>query len=216
MRPVAEGLYVVETAQRFAGIEVGTRMTALHLAGGWLVHSPVAIDPSTVAGPETTRWVLAPNLLHHLHVGPWIDAGWQAWAARGLPEKRPDLKFAGVISADHPFGDELAIVPTTCFPFANEVVVLHRPSRTLILTDLAFNIQSSAPLLTRAAMTCVCAYPGVRSSLLERVGMKRPVAREELGAILALDFDRIILSHGDIVETNGKAALRNAYAWLGL
>jgi hypothetical protein len=30
------------------------------------------------------RWVLAPNLLHHLFVGPWLDAGLEGWACRWL------------------------------------------------------------------------------------------------------------------------------------
>ncbi len=48
----------------------------------------------------------APNKLHHLHAGPWIDAGLEAWAAPGLPEKRPDLSFTGVLDgAEHPFGE---------------------------------------------------------------------------------------------------------------
>jgi hypothetical protein len=217
MRQLAPDLHVVEAPQRFLGLEVGARMTVLRLAGGVLVHSPVAVDPRSVGGGAAPRWVLAPNLLHHLHAGPFLAAGAEGWAAPGLREKRPDLAFAGVIDSDaHPFGDEIAVLPTRSFPFANEVAVLHRPSRTLILTDLAFNFPASAPLATRAAMACLCGYPGCSSTLLERLGMKRALAREELRTLLSWDFDRLILAHGDVVERGGREALAGAYRWLGV
>ena len=54
--------------------------------------------------------------------------------------------------------------------------LLHRPSRTLVVTDLAFHFTRDAPLLTRLAMRCACGYPGCQSTVLERIGMKRPLA----------------------------------------
>lgn len=211
MRSLAPGLRVAEARQRFFGLEVGARMTVMELEGGVLVHSPIALDPSAVGA----RWVLAPNLLHHLHVGPWIDAGAEAWAAPGLPEKRKDMRFAGVIEDDrHPFGPQIAVLPLRCFALTNEVAVLHRPSRTLVLTDLVFHFGPAAPLLTRAAMACACAWPGCRASALERVGMRRDLARREIGELLTWDFDRLVMAHGDVIETGGREALASAYRWL--
>ncbi len=215
LHEIAPGVHVAETSQRFLGLEFGARMTVLELDGGLLVHSPIAIEPARVAQLGAPRWVLAPNLLHHLYVGPWIAAGLEAWAAPGLADKRPDLRFAATVEPDsRPFGDELRLLPLSCFSMSNEVVVFHRPSRTLIVTDLLFNIPATAPWATRAAMRCLCGYPGCRTTLLERVGMRRDAARRELGAIAGWDFDRIIMAHGEIVETGGNAAFRRAFAWL--
>lgn len=217
VRNLAPDVYVIDAPQRFFGLEVGTRATVMRLRGGLLVHSPVAVDPKSVAHLGPLRWVVAPNRLHHLHVGPWLEAGAEGWAAPGLREKRADLRFTGVIGEDaHPFGEEVALLPMRSFPFANEVVLLHRPSRTLVLTDLLFNFAPTAPWMTRAAMFCACGYPGARSTVLERVGMRRDLARQELGEVLTWDFDRVIVAHGDVIETGGRAALANAYAWLGL
>ena len=217
MQTLAPNLHVIESAQRFLGLEMGARATVLQLDGGLLVHSPVAVDPRSLDHLGPLRWVLAPNKLHHLHVGPWIDAGAEGWAAPGLREKRPDLRFTGVVGEDpHPFGDEVVLLPLQCFPFANEVVLLHRASQTLILTDLMFNIAPTAPWLTRAAMFCACGYPGPSSSLLERVGMKRDLARQELRKILTWDFDRVIMAHGEVIESGGRSALARAYDWLDL
>jgi len=217
IREVASGVHVAEAPQAFFGMELGARMTVLELSGGLLLHSPIAIEPEVVARLGKPRWVLAPNLFHHLHVGRWIDAGLEAWAARGLPEKRKDVVFRGVVEPGaSPFGDDVASMPLSCFSFSNEVVLLHRPSRTLVVTDLCFNLSASAPWGTRFAMRCLGGYPGCRTTVLERWGMRREEARRELGVIASWDFDRLILSHGEIVESGGKDALLGAFRWLGL
>ncbi len=163
------------------------------------------------------RWVLAPNKFHHLFAKPWIDLGLEAWAAPGLPEKRPDLQFTGVVaSGTHPFGAEVEVITLTCFSPTNEVVLFHKPSRSLIVTDLLFNFPPTVPRLTKAVMWCAGCYPGCRASLLERFGMKRKLARQELGAILEFDFERLIMAHGQVVEKDAREVLARAYAWLDL
>ena len=215
LRQIAPGVHVGEALQRFLGVEVGARMTVLELEGGLLIHSPVAMEPASVQHLGEPRWMLSPNLLHHLYAGPWIDAGLEAWAAPGLPEKRSDLTFHGVIdSTDSPFGDDVQVMPLACFPMANEVVILHRPSRTLVVTDLVFNFSATAPWWTRVVMRALWGYPGCQTTLLERFNMRRDLARRELSAILTWDFDRLIMAHGDIIETGGKDALRHAFRWL--
>lgn len=215
LEKIADGIHSVTGAQRFFGLEVGARMTVVELDGGVLVHSPINVPIESLGTLGTPRWVLAPNLFH-LHVGPWLNAGAEGWAAPGLADKRPDLQFDHVVTrTDQPFGPDLTLIPLSCFPFTNEVVVHHRPSRTLIVTDLVFNLAPTAPWLTRAAMRCACGYPGCRSTLLERALMRRKQARQDIAALLALDFDRLIMAHGDIIETGGHAALADAFRWLG-
>lgn len=217
MKTLADGVHVVDGNQRFLGLEVGARMTVLETDGGLLVHSPVDVSPDSLSELGTPRWVLAPNLFHHLYVGPWIQAGAEAWGAPGLQKKRPDLAFhGGIDSSTQPFGSDIEIVAMSCFPLLNEVVVLHRPSRTLVVTDLVFNIAPTAPLLTRAVMRCACGYPGCKTTLLERALMRRAQARTDLSTLLALDFDRLIMSHGQVIETGGKSALAQAFSWLRL
>lgn len=215
MRRIADGVAVIEGSQRYLGLEMGGRMTALKLEGGVLIHGPLAVPLDAVAELGSPRWVLAPNLMHHLYVGPWIAAGVESFCAPGLPEKRPDLSFDHVVEeTGQPFGDEVLAIPLRCFQTTREVVLLHRPSRTLVVTDLVFNISPEAPWRTRAGMWCIGGYPGCKTTLWERLGMDRAVAREEIAALLELDFDRLILAHGDIIETGGRAALERAFSWL--
>jgi hypothetical protein len=217
MRTVCAGVHVAEAPQRFFGLEVGARMTVLETDRGLLVHSPIAVDPRSLATIGAPRWVVAPNRLHHLYVGPWAAAGIEAWAAPGLVEKRPDVRFAGELAGGaQPFGPDVAVFPLRCFPFTNEMVLLHRPSRTLVVTDLVFHFTPLAPLATRAVMACACGYPGCRTTLLERFGFHRAIARREVSELLAQDFDRLIMAHGEVIETGGKLALYNALSWLGV
>jgi glyoxylase-like metal-dependent hydrolase (beta-lactamase superfamily II) len=39
-------------------------------------------------------------------------------------------------------------------------------------------------------------------------------ARASLERILEWDFDRVIIGHGDIVETDGREKLEQAFAWM--
>ncbi len=214
--PLGPDLFVFDAEQRFLGLELGARMTVLRVDGDLLLHSPVALDPAHLERLGRPRWLLAPNTFHHLHAGPWLARGLTGYAAPGLVEKRRDLDFAQTIDAPcAPFGDAVQLIPLQSLPLVGEVALLHRPSRTLVVTDLVFNLGDDAPWATRVAFRLLGGTPGCRATLLERALMRRAVARDDLRGLLALDFDRLIMAHGHVIETGGKAALRGAYSWLG-
>jgi hypothetical protein len=39
-------------------------------------------------------------------------------------------------------------------------------------------------------------------------------ARESLGFIMRWDFDRVILAHGDVLESGGRQKLRDAFGFI--
>lgn len=208
-------LQTFEAPLRFYGLELGARMTAVAIGSDVLLYSPIDVEPEALRPLGEPRWLVAPNTFHHLFAGPWLERGLVGYAPPALQAKRTDLAFAHLLSeASEPFGDDIRLIPLRCFPLVSEVVMLHRPSRTLVVADLVFNITRDAPWTTRAALWASGAYPGCRASILERVGMKRDVARDEIRGLLALDFDRLIPAHGAIIERGGKEALRRAYRWL--
>jgi hypothetical protein len=58
---------------------------------------------------------------------------------------------------------------------------------------------------------------GVRPTRAFRAAIRdRAAARRSIERILAWDFDRIAIGHGEMVESGGREALRDAYGWLGL
>jgi|SRR5437660_130289 len=99
--------------------------------------------------------------------------------------------------------------------FVTEIAFLHRPSRTLIVGDLCFAIGESAPAAMRSMARAMRIYKRPRPTPMFRWGLRnRTAARRSLDRILSWDFDRIIVGHGDLLETGGHSAFRDAYAWL--
>jgi hypothetical protein len=222
-RQLDRDLWVVERPQRFFGLEVGTRMTVIRLAdGSLLLHSPVALDVGLrraldALGP--VRFVVAPNRVHHLYAGDVAKSYPEArlWIAPDLQGKRPDLAYVAILGDEAPpeWRGQVDQVFFRGRPFENEVVFLHRATRSLVICDLAFNFGPTAPLKTRILMSLILSYGRFGPTKLDPLLIRdRAAARESLERILAWDFDRVVLPHGDIVERGGNALLREGYAWL--
>lgn len=223
LRQLADDLWVVERPLRFGGLEVGTRMSVVRLRdGGLFLHSPVALDDALRAAllqVGTPRVAVAPNRFHHLFVGDYRAAfpEVQLFAAPGLAEKRRDLSFDGVLSDAAPpqWAGQLEQQFFAGFPMMNEVVFAHRASRTLLTCDLAFNLGREAPFATRAVFRLLGGYGRFGPTLVEKLLIRdRAAARASLERILAWDFDRVVVTHGAVLEHGGREALRAAYAWL--
>lgn len=223
LRALGPELWVAERPQRFYGIEVGTRMSVMRLAdGSLLLHSPVLLDPGLRAeldalGP--VRYAVAPNRVHHLYAGEVakVYPGARLWIAPGLERKRPDLVYEAVLGDEAPpeWRGQVDQVFQRGRPFENEVVFHHRRSRTLILCDIAFNFRENTHWLTRLLMQLVRSYGYFGPSKLDALLIRdRAAARASLEKILAWDFERVVLAHGDVVERGGRQALREGYAWL--
>jgi hypothetical protein len=218
---IADDLWIHERRLRFLGIETGTRMTIVRLRGGLFVHCPAPLSPALRAEVEALGPVLAivaPSLFHHLGVQSWIEAYPQAvtCACPGLEQKRRALRWDRVLG-DTPEPEWAGALEQVFFAartMENEVVFFHRASRTLICADAVFNLaRHQSPLTRLVAFLLANRQPG--ATWLEHVMMRdRPAAREQLGRMLAWDFDRIVLSHGPIIHTGGHEVLRRAYAWL--
>lgn len=223
LQQLAPDLWIADQPLRFLGLEIGARMTVIRCAGSrLLLHSPVAHTPELAAQIEqlgSPAFLVAPNRFHHLFVGDWQSAYPTArvYAAPGLEIKRRDLKIDGLL-ADNPPSDWSAEVDQAVvagFPLANEVVFLHRPSATLIATDLVFNVGDASPAPTRLAFRLMGAYGRPSSTLLERVFVRnRGAFCRSLERILGWDFSRIVMAHGEVVESGGREALEKAYAWI--
>jgi Domain of unknown function (DUF4336) len=223
LRQLHSDLWVADAPLRFVGLEVGARMTVVRLPGGDLVvHSPIAATEALVDEVKAlgrVAYLVAPNRFHHLFVGDWLRAcpAASVWVAPGLDQKRPDLKIAGVLTAEPEPGWAGTIdqVVLGGFPLLNEVVFFHRHSATLIATDLAFNVGSSSPPLTRLVFRLLQAYGRVSPSLLERLFVRdRAVFRRSLERIVEWPFERVVVAHGQVSETGGREELVRGYSWV--
>lgn len=220
MKCLADGLWAAETGLRALGMPMTTRMTIARLPSGLWVHSPVPIAPLRAAvddlGP--VRWRVAPNLMHHLYQAPWQAAypDSMLFAPPGLAAKRPDLRIDGSpMAGAASWGDDILALPVAGNPTLDETVFLHRPSGSLIVTDLAVNLGPENRLMVRLYARLTGCYGRLSLSYpLKLLFRDRQAARASVDRILSLDFDRVIPAHGPVIETGGKAALAAAFAWL--
>lgn len=222
LQPVATDLWCAAIDHTFLGAHVGTRMTVIRLPGGalWL-HSPIAMDETLRAEVDALgvlAHIVAPNLYHHVYAGAWKTAYPDAtlWGAPGLAKKRKDLGFDATLGElpDPAWAEVIDQVPLRGCMFG-EVVFFHRPSRTLVTADLIENFDSSPYLATRLYLKAAGIHgkPGV-SRMLRPIYRDRAAVRASLEHMLAWDFERIVLAHGNPIERDAKATLRAAYAWL--
>jgi len=222
LQHIATNLWVEARKLRFWGLETGTRMSVVRLSNGSLfVHSPVELDNDTRSEVEklgSVRVVIAPSRMHHLYIGEWMDAypEARAFCCPTLEKKRSDIAWHAVLG-DEPEPEWRGEIDQVFFgarSLENEVVFHHRQSRTLLCADAVFNLADHDSPLTRiVAVLMGGRKPG--ATWLERALIRdRRAAREQIDRMLAWDFDRIVLAHGDIIEAGGRDVLRNAYAWL--
>src|SRR5690242_4198997 len=149
---IAETLWIADgPTVRWFTMPFPTRMTIARLDdGSLLVHSPIPLDDdirALVASLGPPRHVVSPNKLHHLFMQPWRDAyaGVRTYAPPGLRAKRPDIAFDGDLgdSPEPAWRDELDQVLFAGSRVLDEIVFLHKPSRTAIFGDLIENFDAS-------------------------------------------------------------------------
>lgn len=223
LNAVADGLWERHEPLAVLGMQLGHRMTVARLSNGNLwVHSPVAWTPDlarALAAHGPVAHVVAPNRVHDTYLEGWFAAYPQArfHAAPGLPKDRPDLAFTDTLpeQPDPAWAGLIDHFPIEGMPRVNEIACLHRPSRTLIVADLAFNLGPDMPLLSRTLLRLNGCLDRFGPSRLLRSTIKdRHAFRASLDRLLAADFDRVLVGHGRNLESGGKAALREAFLFL--
>jgi hypothetical protein len=193
-------------------------MTVVRLEGGGLfLHSPSFLTEALRRELDDlgeVAFVVSPNKLHHQGLEPVLRAHPRArcFAPPGLPERRPDLRFAGVLDdTPHPgWAETLDQVVTRGNVFFAEVLFLHRSSRTLIVGDLVENFEkgtTSRAGRVLASLFGVGSHP-VASPEFRLYTHDPDAAWESLQPALAWDFERIVLAHGGLIQEDAPRVFR--------
>lgn len=201
-------------------IPIPVRMTVLRLADGRLIlHSPAPLsaelrDELDALGP--VAFIVIPRV-HGKFAGQASQSYPSArlLAAPSPPSRRASLPFHGSLADQAPAAwagqvESLLVRGSR----RDEVVLFHRSSRTLVLTDLCFNIQRSSSRIARLLLRANGAWRRFGPSRMLRLLVSDRAAFERsLERVLEWNFERIVPGHGDVLEQGGPAALRAA--WLG-
>jgi hypothetical protein len=220
---VPDALWLREYVVRLAGARFNARMTVIKLRSGEIViHSPCAFDDALAAevaalGPVAA--IIAPGNFHWLHVRSCQQAFPNAvtYICPGVEARAKNLTFDFVLGDEPPplWRDELSQVVLRGTRVIREVAFFHRASRTLILVDLVENLTPATRgtnlfvrVLYRALRMWNRPGPAPEYRFPSRDQAR---VREGLERILAWDFDRVILSHGDLVTGDAKRIVARAW-----
>ena len=224
LQQIVPDIHCVTSEMRMSGgVCFPLRMTIVRLPDGalWL-HSPIRIDDALAAEIDAlgrVAYLVAPNCFHHLHVkkarARWPEA--KIYAAPGLDEKRPDMPIEAMLTDQAPaaWTEVMTQVVVDGVPKLGEVVFLHQPSKTLIVTDLVFNILAPKGWQAKLVFT-LAGVKGrfAQSRLIRFVTKDRTRAAETCRRILAEDFERVIVTHGEIVDRDAKVRMEKALTWM--
>jgi len=229
MRQVAENVWIVDSHVRAAGLSIPVRMTVIRLSGGAvLLHSPVRHSRElqrALEGIGTVKYLVAPGIAHWVFLPEWQRALPEAltFAVPGLAARRP-VRNSGVridreLTEEAPpeWESEVDVVLLAA-PLYVEAALFHRPSRTLVLTDVVqnFNAQTLPPIVRGVARWLGVTAPDGRAPaylrLLLRLGGR--ATEQTVARLLSFAPQRVIFAHGEWFERRGTERLRRSVRWL--
>lgn len=216
-------IWLAEYPIRYAGARFNARMTVIRLAdGGLVIHSPCAFEPGLteeVRALGDVKAIIAPGDYHYFHVAScqrvFPDAA--TFICPGVEKKVPDLEFTDVLDDAAPalWSEEISQVVVRGTAHIREVVFLHRPSKTLVVTDLVENFGNQTPgtnwvLRSWFRMLRMWNRAAPAPEYWLHWGDKATV-RDCLERILAWEFERVVLAHGDLVVEDAKRVVERAW-----
>jgi hypothetical protein len=223
MKEIAENLWIKTYPLAVLGTQHGRTVTVVRIASGGLVlHSMAPFSPGDVAEIRTLgepSWLVESMMLHDTYARQGRDTfpGVPFLAPPGF-EKVVNFATEPLLPAPAEWSGELQAFAVAGVPRLKEHLVLHVPSRTLIVADLLFNFapdEKGWDHFFHRYIAGIKRYPGL-SRIFRLCIRDRSAFRASMTALLTADFDRIIVGHGRVIERDAKALLRRALEDVGL
>jgi hypothetical protein len=220
---VDRDLWTLERRLRMpGGLVLPTRTTVIRLPpSGLLVVSPPPVEPGGLDGLDAlgpVAEVLLPNSFHYLGAREFLARYPRATlrVAPGLYQRVAGLPPGEELSPRTPPSWRGTVEHAVLGPVAglSEVALFHLASATLVLTDLAFHMVRFARRFDRAAWRLAGVPAGFGPSRTARLLLlrDRSVARAFLERLLGWPFRRVLVAHGDPLESDAPALFRRAFS----
>lgn len=217
MKKIGKDIWVAETKFKLFGADFGNRMTVIRLNNGkLLLHSPVKISDSLLGSIRElgeVGFIVTPNNFHGLFVEEWRKEFPEAKYFTAKELKRNDNSSFSLSSiTSEALWSDVEIIKIEGAPKVNEYAFIHKASNTLILTDLAFNIGANVSFWSKVFFRLNGAFDKFGPSRLMKTMITDPVAlNASIEEILAFEINRIIVSHGNLLESNARSTLKEAF-----
>ncbi len=210
LKPLGEGLHEMQATLGPFPI----RMTVMQTESGLTLWSPVAMAPAEAEAIRSlgpVRSIVAPNLFHHVHLKNAMEHFPEATlhAPQELSDKNPCVRPETLAPSSL---DELQVHRVEGALKIQEHIAYHETSRTLVLTDLLFNVRKARGLRQWFVFRLLAGTLGKtkQSRLWRFFRDNHALYQESIEAMLALPFERVVVAHGEVIETRAKDVLRDA------
>ena len=232
LKAVCEDVWIVDgPAINFGppivSMEFPTRMTIIRVRRqDLLIHSPTQLTADLKAEVEAIgvpRWIVGPNKIHYWWIGEWHEAfpGATVYLAPGITDRAGERVDFPHLPLDarlgYPWDSEVATLPIAG-SFMTEVEFFHRPSRTLVLTDLIENFEPRKLTLCERLLTRLGGVSDPDGQMPRDMRLTfrqhRRALKQAVEEMIAWEPERVILSHGRWYRSNGARELRRAFRWL--
>lgn len=217
-------IWIKEYPIHYAYAKFNSRMTIIRLSNGNLfIHSPCEIEEETKASIEKlgrVEFIVAPGSYHYLHVSSAQRAFPEAevFICPGIERKNPEIEFDWLLGdrPDERWKDDFDQVLVRGNKYMWEVAFCHKTTKTLILVDLIENFTDETEDVNWTLVlwwkVVFKMWGNPKPAPEYQLGWKdKNAASKSLKTILSWSFERIIISHGDLIEENAKAVALHAW-----
>ncbi len=227
MESFGENIWTMDgdDVRMFRLLPFSTRMTVIRLeSGGIWLHSPVLPTPKRqraidALGP--VEHLVAPNKIHSLGIQPWkaLYPSARVWASPEFSTRHPDITIDTTLAdgMETPWNGAISHCVIDGHAVLDEVEFLHKPSKTLIITDfIQKHHVAGEPWIWRGIkqLAGILGKDGgvpldIKLSIQDKAAMQKSV-----DTILGWDFENLIIAHGHCVRGGAKEAVSRAFDWI--
>lgn len=217
MEKVSGSIWVDSMPLRVGPAELGARMVVIKLSDGSLaLHSPIERSDSrkeAVDSLGTVSAIISPVKTHNLFVGDWLESYPDAsyYKVNDMPVERGGQKeYLLNKEESYPWEEDVSYVNISGMPYFNESVFLHKATKTLIVSDLVFNLHYDQSMMGKLFLKLNGCYKKFTPSRIFKSQVKnKQDFNRSISELLGLDFDNVIMAHGTPVFGDGHALMKS-------
>lgn len=209
-------LIFLESIKKMPLMALPVRSTYVSVKEGGILISPGSmLQLDQLKNLPLVTDIVAPNLFHcagMMKASSFFSIA-KKWGAPNSKMSKPDVEWTDeLIKEKWPYTSELPMIHLQGMPSVNEVVFFHKESKSLIVTDLCFNMLDAKGIGSWLILNLFGTYKkfAISKLLLKQVKDKQAF-ENSLAEVFSYDFDNIILSHGYNIMGEAKSKLKKAF-----
>lgn len=212
LQPLNEKIYYAEKKHSTLGIPLGMRMAVILLEDeSVMVYSPLPWTENLHTAVSTlgkVSLIFAPNQFHNLGIESWKQNNPEAKVLCS-PELNQKLKGIADVEVTQEGGSleqasEFFLEKIQGMPSVNELVLMHKPSNTLLVADLLFYFPDAGGLMSLyARANKVREFPS--PPILWKLAVKdKALYKRSINRIRGWEIDSLFLCHGKCIRKNAE------------